>query len=216
MPHVTTTRPTWIVLTRDVSHAVRIATDPVVVASLVLDADTGLARGMSVASSGPAARAQAMQQALTRPAGTLPPGTPKRVLCGIGDADAITDELAALLGAPPAVSEVVSVESEDIFDSFVGHMAGRRQPATFATPDDWAQLVAAGREYWQVQPWRRWADDQHLDLVVRVAGVATRYVAIVLGQEGIQRGLVLIPAECSQQARCGVGPASGCRCPGER
>jgi hypothetical protein len=180
-------------LTRDVSHAVQIATEPVVMASLVLDADTGLARGMSVASSGPAARAQAMQQALTKPAGTLPAGLPKRVLCGAGDADAVTRELAAFLDPQPLVSEVVSFEAEDIFDSFVGHMAGRHQPDTFAIPDDWAQLVAAAYEYWQAQPWRRWADDQHLDLVVRVAGVATRYVAIVLGQEGIQYGLVLYP-----------------------
>jgi hypothetical protein len=198
MPRVTTGYPTWIVLTRDVSHAVRIATEPVIVASLVLDADTGLARGMSVASSGPAARAQAMQQALTKPAGTLPAGPPERVLCGPGDADAVTSELAALLDAPPVASEVVSVEAEDIFDSFVGHMAGRRQPETFATPDDWARLVAAAHEYWKVKPWLRWADDQHLDLVVRVARVAARYVAIVLGQEGIQHGLVLYPGAVFQ------------------
>jgi hypothetical protein len=48
-------------------------------------------------------------------------------------------------------------------------------------------------DYRQAEPWQRWADDQHLDLVVRVAGAATRYVAIVLGQEGIQYGLVLYP-----------------------
>src|SRR5262249_41957687 len=159
MPRVTTSRPTWIVLTRDISHAVRIATDPVVVASLILDADTGLARGMSVASSGREARAQAIRQALTKPAGTLPsgpPGPPRRVMCGLGGADAVTNELAALLDTPLVASEVVSVEAEDIFDSFVGHMAGRRQPETFATPDDWAGLVATAREYLQAEPWLRW------------------------------------------------------------
>ena len=88
---------------------------------------------------------------------------------------------------------MVSAEAEDIFDSFVGHMGGRRQPDTFPTPDDWARLVAAAHEYRQARPWRRRADDEHLDLVVRVDGVAARYVAIVLGAEGVQRGLVLYP-----------------------
>ncbi|MBO0836499.1 MAG: hypothetical protein J2P28_13465 [Actinobacteria bacterium] len=185
--------PTWIVLTRDVSYALRIDDCPVVVAGLILDADTGLIRGVSVAPSGPAARAQAIQQALTNPAGTLPPGPPARVLCGVGDAGAVTSELAAFLDAPPVASEVLAAEAEDIFDSLVGHLAGRRQPEMFATPDEWAQLVAASAEYRQAEPWLRWADDQPLDLVVGVAEVAARYVAIVLGQEGIQRGLVLYP-----------------------
>lgn len=184
---------TWIVLTRDVSHAVRIADCPIVVASLILDAGTGLVRGMAVAPSGPDARAQAIQQALTKPAGPLPPGPPAAVLCGPGDADAVTSELAAFLDAPPAASEVVSAEAEDIFDSFVGHMAGRRQPETFPATDDWAQLVAVSYDYRQAEPWLRRADDQHLDLVVRAGEISARYVAIVLGQEGIQRGLVLYP-----------------------
>jgi hypothetical protein len=193
MPGVATNGPTWIVLTRDISHAVHIATQPVVVASMIMDADTGLVRGMAVAESGPQARAQAIAQALTRPAGTLPPETPIRVLCGPGDAQALTGELATLLTAPVKASEVVSVEAEDIFDSFVAHMGGRQQPDTFATPDDWALLMAAADGYRRAQPWQRWADDQHLDLIVRVASVPARYLAIVLGQEGIQHGLVLYP-----------------------
>ncbi|MGE5156342.1 MAG: hypothetical protein ACM3JP_02475 [Betaproteobacteria bacterium] len=183
-------------LTRDVSHAVHIDAQPVVVASMVLDVDTGLVRGMGVAESGRDARAQASRHALTRPAGTLPPGPPARVLCGPGDAQALTGELATLLDAPAKANEVVSVEAEDIFDSFVGHMAGRHQPEVFATPDDWARLIAAAEGFRQAPPWLRRADDRHLDLVVRVAGVAARYLAIVLGQEGVQRGLILYPGPC--------------------
>ena len=59
--------PTWIVLIRDVSHAVRVDGESRVAASLVLDADTGLVRGMSVDQSGADACAQAMRTALTRP-----------------------------------------------------------------------------------------------------------------------------------------------------
>lgn len=115
------------------------------------------------------------------------------MLCGPGDGKVLTGELAELLTVPVTASEVVSVEAEDIFDSFIGHMGGRHQPDMFADPDDWARLYQAADSYRGAQPWRRWADDQHLDLIVRVAGVAARYLAIVLGQEGIQHGLVLYP-----------------------
>jgi hypothetical protein len=187
--------PTWIVLIRDVSHAVRIDGEPRVVASLVLDADTGLARGMSVDRSGAAACAQAMRTALTQPAGPLPPRPPARVLCGIGHRAQVAAELAAVLGdgPEPEVTEVASVEAEDILDSFVGHMAARRQPERFATPADWRMLVEHAGAYWRAGPWRRWADHNHLDLVVRIDDTSARYVAVVIGPEGIQHGLVLYP-----------------------
>jgi hypothetical protein len=46
--------PTWIVLIRDVSHAVHVDGESCLVASLVLDADAGLVRGMSVDRTGAA------------------------------------------------------------------------------------------------------------------------------------------------------------------
>jgi hypothetical protein len=88
---------------------------------------------------------------------------------------------------------VVSVEAEDIVDSFVGHMAGRAQPDQFATPGDWALLVGYADTYRRAEPWRRWTDQDHLDLVVRVDGTPARYVTIVIGADGVQRGLVLYP-----------------------
>ena len=42
-----------------------------------------------------------MQQALTKPAGTLAAGPPERVLCRVGDTDAVTDELSAFLDPSP-------------------------------------------------------------------------------------------------------------------
>lgn len=118
--------PTWIVLIRDVSHAVRIDGESTVVASLVLDADTGLVRGTSVDRTGAGACAQAMRIALTQPAGGLPPKRPTRVLCGVGHREPVAAQLAVVLGDGPLpeTTEVVSDEAEDIFDSFVGHMAG--------------------------------------------------------------------------------------------
>jgi hypothetical protein len=187
--------PTWIVLIRDVSHAVRIEGESCVVASLVLDADTGLARGMSVDRTGAGACAQAMRTALTQPAGDLPPKRPTRVLCGVGHREPVASQLAVVLGDGPLpeVTEVVGAEAEDIFDSFVGHMAGRAQPDQFATPGDWAMLVDHADAYRRAAPWRRWTDQDHLDLVIRVDGAAARYIAIVIGAEGVQHGLVLYP-----------------------
>lgn len=141
-----------------------------------------------------AARAEAMRTALTKPAGSLPPQTPVRVLCGAGQAADVLGELAQLLAsqATPAVAESGPIgEAEDIFDSFIGHMAGRRQPDEFPTPPDWQSLFSRASEYCQARPWRRWSDADHLDLVVKIDGAAARYVAVVMGQEAIQRGLVL-------------------------
>jgi hypothetical protein len=183
-------------MVRDVSHAVRVRGQARVVASLVLDAGTGLARGIAVGSTAGAACADAMETALTKPAGPLPPEVPGQVLCGHEQAADVTGGLARLLNgaAEPAVTvSTPGAEAEDIFDSFVGHMAGRRQPDEFAGPDDWQLLFAQASDYCQAQPWVRWSDDADMGLVVRIDGAAARYVAVVLGQEGIQRGLVLYP-----------------------
>jgi hypothetical protein len=183
------------------------------VASLVLDAQTGLARGMSVGRSGAEACRQAMQAALTRPAGPLMPQPPAQVLCGVGHQAEVAAQLAkALRGSTaPAVTEVVSVEAEDVLDSFVGHMAGRRQPDDFASPDDWQRLTSGAEDFLRAQPWQRWADDEHLDLMVRIGEIPARYVAVVLGQAGIQRGLVLYPGGAFPEDRHhhpqGSGPA---------
>ena len=208
--------PTWIVLIREVSHAARIRGEPRVVASLALEQETGLARGMSVGRTRRMACAEAMDTALTRPAGGLAPGVPARVLCGPDDAEDVAKELARLLGegSTPAVSEISAAdEAEDIFDSFVGHLAGRRQPEEFATPPDWRLLYDQAGDYWRMQPWLRWADDAHFDLVVRADGAAARYVAVVLGQAGIQRGLVLYPGGAFPDDLVYSAPGSPVRLP---
>ncbi|MBI1758766.1 MAG: hypothetical protein HYR62_06020 [Actinobacteria bacterium] len=166
-----------------------------VVASLVLDADTGLVRGVSVGPTGADACAQAMRSALTQPAGGLPPKRPVRVLCGVGHREPVAAQLAVVLGDGPLpeVTEVISDEAEEVFDSFVGHMAGRAQPEDVAEPDDWVMLVNHADAYRRAAPWRRWTDQDHFDLVIRVADTPARYVAIVIGAEGVQHGLVLYP-----------------------
>lgn len=189
--------PTWVVMARDVSHAVRVANEPHVVASLVVDAETGLVRGVSMAATLPEACAQAMHAAMTQPAGPLPPDTPAHVVCSSMPIGAVLDGLKPLLADQhlPTVVEHAVAEAEDIFDSFVGHMAGRHQPEQFPTTADWQFLFAVATGYLQAEPWLRWSDVDHLDLAVELDGAAARYVAVVIGQEGIQRGLALYPGQ---------------------
>jgi hypothetical protein len=150
---------------------------------------------MSMDRTEAGACAQAMRTALTQPAGDLPPRRPVRVLCGVGHRVPVAAQLAIVLGAGPLpeVTEVVSTEAEDIFDSFVGHMAGRAQPEEFPDPGDWAMLVDHADAYRRAAPWRRWTDQDHFDLVIRVDDTPARYVAIVIGAEVVQHGLVLYP-----------------------
>jgi hypothetical protein len=75
---------TWMVLSRDISESVRVADQPVVIAVLILDVDTGLIRGLAVAEDVRAALSQSVENALNKPAGSLPPGYPHRVLAAVG------------------------------------------------------------------------------------------------------------------------------------
>ncbi len=185
-------------MSRDVSHAVRVADQPVVVAALILDVDTSLIRGLSVAEDVRAALAQAIENALTKPAGTLAPGHPRRILTAVGLGDSVAAELGRRPGLTliPPVDEVVpGGEAEDIFDSFVGSMAGRRQPIDPPSPADWTVLLDQVQAYNEATPWRRWSDD--IDFVVDVVfdGDRRRVKAVVMGNAGIQPGLAIFPGD---------------------
>jgi len=187
-----------MVMSRDVSHAVRVTEQPVVVAALILDVDTGLVRGLSVAEDIRGALSQAVERALNKPAGSLPPGRPQRILAAVGLGDLVAAELGQQPGLNliPSVDEIVpGAEAEDIFDSFVGSMAGRRQPTDPPSPADWKVLFDQVRTYAEAAPWRRWADD--IDFVVDVAidGERRRVKAVVMGNAGIEPGLALFPGE---------------------
>jgi hypothetical protein len=189
---------TWMVMSRDVSHAVRVVDQPVVVAALILDVDTGLIRGLSVAEDVGGALTQAVESALTKPAGSLPPGRPVRILAAVGLGDLVAAELRRRPGLNliPLVDEIVpAAEAEDIFDSFVGSMSGRRQPSDPPSPADWKVLFDQVQIYAEATPWRRWADD--IDFVVDVVfdGERRRVKAVVMGNAGIQPGLAIFPGE---------------------
>ncbi|MDQ6781980.1 MAG: hypothetical protein M3063_00730 [Actinomycetota bacterium] len=188
----------WIVMLRDISSAVRVEGTPVLMASLVLDAETGLALGSSVASDGPGALAQALETALTKPVGPLQAGRPDLILCTEGLAPRIDAALAALRPgeAVPSIRAAEAVpDAEDVFDSLLGHLSGRAQPADTPGSEDWRVAFEVALGYWQQAPWERWNDTVHLHLQLELSAPdnPATYLGVVLGAEGIQRGLVLYP-----------------------
>jgi|GEM_PF-163645 len=181
---------------RDVSASVRVANEPVVMASLVLEAETGLALGARVASDGRGALVQALGTAATGPPGTLPASTPGRVLCAHGLGTQVRDALGRVISVrplPPVTESEPVLGAEDVFDSFLGHLSGREQPDDMPDPGDWSLAMTAARGYREQAPWERWSDAVPLRVTVTAPNGAADYVAVVLGAEGIQRGLALYP-----------------------
>jgi hypothetical protein len=121
-----------MVMSRDVSDSIRVVDQPVVIAVMILDVETGLIRGLSAAENIGSALSQSVERSLTKPAGSLPPEYPQRILVAVGLGDLMAAELGRLPGLnliPPVEEIVPGEEAEDIFDSFVDAMAGQHHPA---------------------------------------------------------------------------------------
>jgi hypothetical protein len=194
---VNTEDPTWVVLARDVSGAVTVADQPLVVIALILDAGTGLVRGVSVGDTVRRACTDAARTALSAPAGPLPPRRPAEVVYDEAQADGVLAALADVLpGLPPPalVAGSPPAEAEDIFDSLIGHLTGVEQPTDPPGPQDWVRLYARASAYCRAQPWHLWSDADRLDLTTDVDGECLRSVVIVYGGQGIQSGLAALPA----------------------
>jgi hypothetical protein len=119
-----------MVMSRDVSYFVQVADQPVVIAVLILDVDTGLIRGLSAAEDIRNALSESVERALNKPAGSLPPGYPQRILAAVGLGDLVAAELGRQPGLnliPPIDEIVPGTEAEEIFDLFVESLAGIRQ-----------------------------------------------------------------------------------------
>lgn len=197
MDAVPTAEITWMVLARDVSGTVRVRGADRLAAVLILDVDTGLVRGIALDQTNDAALHQAVGTALRVPAADLPPGPPARVLCAAG----LTEPVRAALTAAGVVAtddamllEVQpGAEAEDIFDSFLGHLAGRTQPDQPPAPADWQQLIDQAARLRNTQPWARWSDEQDLHIELHLPDDSATYTAVLMGQAGIQHGLALYP-----------------------
>jgi hypothetical protein len=200
MAPVADSTDTWLVLLRDVSRAIRVRGHSQLKAGLVLDVNTGLVRGLAVAPTDAEALTEAFSTALSKPAGTLPPGRPDRVLCGPGLAEPVIETLESLTSTPslaPITEVQPAAEAEDIFDSFIGHMAGRAQPQELPAPEDWRLLFDQTLRFVGAAPWARWHDGIDLAIEVVTGGETTRHAAVVMGNAGLQHGLVLYPGDAA-------------------
>ncbi|WP_276968303.1 hypothetical protein, partial [Metallibacterium scheffleri] len=56
-------------------------------------------------------------------------------------------------------------------------------------------LIAETLALWQAEPWARWSDEIDLALEMSVGGEGTHHAAVVMGNAGLQRGLVVYPGE---------------------
>lgn len=186
-----------MVIARDLSETVTVADLPGVNVSIVFDTETGLAIGFGLRATRSEACGNAIETALTQPTEGAPfePGPPAHVVCRADDVADVGAQLTAHLGsgAPSPEAVVPSDETEDMIDSLVSHLIGRAQPDDPPTPVVWNSLYAATHTYAGAEPWTTPRDDDDLGIVVTVDGDERQYVAVVMGYEGIQRGLALYP-----------------------
>jgi hypothetical protein len=188
--------PGWLVLVRNIGDAVGDELGAFRFAAMVLDRETGLIRGLGLDVTQGSALRSAMSSALTKPAHVLPPVRPALVVCCGVDTGPVRGQLAKLLpkeAMPPFRSHDPIDEAEDLFDSMLGHLAGRDQPEEFPSGDEWRALMAVTAEYAGAEPWLRWPDDEMAEVRVTVDGAVSDYLASVIGASGVQRGLNLFP-----------------------
>jgi hypothetical protein len=200
---------TWMVMLRDVSHAVHVAGHDLLMAALVLHAETGLVLGVSISGTAAEALAGAFDAALTNQAADLPPGPPACVVSLAEVLPEVRKAIAAASLSPQIIESGSSAEAEDIFDSLVGHMAGRAQPAEPPSTEDWWLLYDQARAYLRAEPWARWSDDVPLGLQLTLDGTTAKYVAVVMGNAGIQLGLALYPGVTLPPGLRSPGPEPG-------
>ena len=187
----------WLVLCRDLSDVVRIGGETHVRAGMVLDMDTGLVRGAAAAATEFQAVAQAIEMGLTKPGKGLVPGQPDEVLCALELEALLIDVVSSLIGGGrlPAIRVIEpSAEAEDIFDSFVGHLSGRSQPTALPSPSDLEVLYGRAFEFYRAAPWTRWDDGIVMALETSIEDTDGGWAVVVMGNSGIQHGLVLYPA----------------------
>ena len=183
-------------LSRDLSDSVRVTGEAHVWGGMALDTSTGLVRGVAVGTGESDALTRAIQMGLTKPAGSLPPGQPDEVLCAPELRAQIIEILLSLIpgdGLPRVRATEPPAEAEDIFDSFVGRMSGRAQPTKPPNPSDWALLYRRAFDFYRAAPWTRWDDGIVLALETSIDRTDGGLAAVVMGNAGIQYGLVLYP-----------------------
>src|SRR2546430_909281 len=124
--------PSLLVLARDVSDSVRVGGQPTVAAALAIDPETALILGSGVAAVPAAALRDLLASVSGGPAleGVHRP----RILCPIELVRDVRDRLPAVWRNAEITAVKPAAAAEDLFDSLVGHLAGRGQPSDLPDP----------------------------------------------------------------------------------
>jgi len=88
--------------------------------------------------------------------------------------------VAASFGSPQLIEAGSFAEAEDIFDSLVGHMAGRAQPTEPPSTEDWSLLFGQALAYLRAEPWVRWSDVVGSDGPSELAGADAQRLQMAL------------------------------------
>lgn len=214
----------WLVVQRNLTGSVRVADTPEVWLTVIFTTPSRRVVGMHVAGTADHSLRAALTMAVTRPARGAPRQRPEAVLTSEALVVPVRDLLREAVGAV-GVDEVVTPDwAEDLLGELTAHLAGRPQAGSPPVPEQWALLYQQTAAYVRAAPWRRRADDVHLRLEVSIGSRRADWVAIVTGNAGISRGLVLcsgrvVPPELLSDApeahpppgtcHLALGPAQG-------
>ena len=188
---------TWIVAQSDVGHAA--GDDRTLIATVILDLETRLAVASGVDHSNQASAAHALAMALDEPAKDVPTGPPTRILAAAHIAIEVQHALRAIGLAVIVEPWELDDQVLDVLDSLTHHLAGRTAMGPMAEPESWATLHAQAAAYVRARPWDRFADTQPLLLELRVGARRAEMTAVVLGNSGIERGVMVTPGRGIQE-----------------
>lgn len=74
-------------------------------------------------------------------------------------------------------------------------LPGTQQSGDIAKPldRDWATMIDLCAAYYATEPWKRWHVPDQLSLLVRLDEKPTRFVAVIVGSNDTEHGLLLYP-----------------------
>jgi hypothetical protein len=185
--------PAWIVLHRDVSEYVKVDGASAVFGTMVLDLAKGMVLASQLAPDPDASLREALHLAMVSPADGREPAPPAALLCAPDLARQVAEQ-AVSVGADVVILAVdPPLEAENMFDALIGHLVGRGAEPDFPTSTDWSLLYEQTLRYADRRPWKRISDDTWFGLHVIAGDAEAQMTAVVLGNAGIQSGLVLCP-----------------------
>lgn len=186
---------TWIVLRRDLSATVRIATGENVWATIVLDDQTERIVGSHMAETRAGSLAGALTAALEEPMAGAPAGPPSTLLVEPGMGSEIGDLLGGLGKSARIVEDRVPDWAVDVIDGLTAHLSGRLRSADWPEPEEWAMLYQQAAAYARTRPWERYDDMLYLRLDLKIGAQRLIRAATILGNAGVLRGLAVHPGE---------------------